>query len=427
MIEPQQVVRQVGWRLVPFLTFLYFVNFIDRVNVGFAALTMNKAIGLSPLAYGWGAGIFFLGYFLFEVPSNLALHRFGARRWIARIMVSWGIVSAAMALVAGPASFVALRFLLGIAEAGFFPGIILYLTYWFPGAARARIVGAFMTAVPLSSVIGNPLSAYLLGFDGIGGIEGWRWLFILEGVPALLLGIAVWFYLPDRPAEARFLSPEARDWLTATLTAEQAANTAARRFSLIDALTNPKVLLLAAIYFGLVMSLYGIVLWLPQLAGGFGLSTQQIGFGTAIPYLVAASGMYLFGRHSDARGERRFHLAFAAAVAGIALIATPYVGPSGITLLVLCAAAWGIYAALPVFWAIPAGFLAGSAAAGAIGLINSLGNLGGFAGPYLVGWLRQASGDFAAGLVILGLGCLAAAGTALLAGFQLDNGRGLGS
>ena len=423
MIEPQLVVRQVGWRLVPFLTLLYFVNFIDRVNVGFAALTMNQAIGLTPLAFGWGAGIFFLGYFLCEVPSNLALHRFGARRWIARIMVSWGIVSAAMALVAGPTSFVVLRFLLGVAEAGFFPGIILYLTYWFPEASRARIVGAFMTAVPLSSVIGNPLSAFLLGFDGIGGIEGWRWLFILEGVPAVLLGIAVWFYLPDRPAEARFLSVEARAWLTATLAAEQEANDAARRLDLLAALTSPKVLLLAAIYFGLVMSLYGIVLWLPQLAGGFGLSTQQIGFVTAIPYVVAASGMYLFGRHSDARGERRFHLAGAAAVAGVALIALPYVGSPGVSLLVLCAAAWGIYAALPVFWAIPAGFLAGNAAAGAIGLINSLGNLGGFVGPYLVGWLRQASGGFAAGLVALGIGCLLAAGAALLARFEPGPGR----
>src|SRR6185437_3093524 len=255
MIEPQQVVRQVGWRLVPFLTLLYFVNFIDRVNVGFAALTMNEAVGLSPIAFGWGAGIFFLGYFLFEVPSNLALHRFGARRWIARIMVSWGVVSAAMALVNGPTSFVALRFLLGVAEAGCFPGIILYLTYWFPESARARIVGAFMTAVPLSSVIGNPLSAFLLGFDGLAGLEGWRWLFILEGVPAVLLGIAVWFYLPDRPAEERFLSEEARNWLSATLAAESAARTARARFNLLATLTDAKVLLLAAIYFALVMSL----------------------------------------------------------------------------------------------------------------------------------------------------------------------------
>jgi D-galactonate transporter len=423
MIEPRQVVRQVGWRLVPFLTLLYFVNFIDRVNVGFAALTMNTAIGLTPLAFGWGAGIFFLGYFLFEVPSNLALHRFGARRWIARIMVSWGVVSAAMALVAGPTSFVALRFLLGIAEAGFFPGIILYLTYWFPQRARARIVGAFMTAVPLSSVLGNPLSAFLLGLDGFAGIEGWRWLFILEGAPAVLLGIAVCFYQPYRPSEARFLSQEARDWLIATLAAEQEARTARRPLDLVAALTSPRVLLLAAIYFGLVMALYGVVLWLPLLARGFGLGTQQIGFVTAIPYLVAASGMYLFGRHSDAHGERRFHLAFAAATAGIALIATPYVAPPIVTLLVLCAAAWGIYAALPVFWAIPAGFLGGTAAAGAIGLINSLGNLGGFVGPYLVGWLREASGDFASGLILLGLACLAAAGAALRAGIDPGDGR----
>jgi MFS transporter, ACS family, tartrate transporter len=218
--------------------------------------------------------------------------------------------------------------------------------------------------VPLSSVIGNPLSAFLMGFDGVGGIEGWRWLFILEGVPAVLLGIGVWFYLPDRPAEARFLSGEARDWLTATLAAEQEVNTARRRVDRAGALTSPKILLLAAIYFGLVMSLYGTVLWLPQLASGFGLGTQQIGFVTAIPYIVAASGMYLFGRHSDARGERRFHLALAATIAGVALIATPYVGPPAVALLVLCVAAWGIYAALPVFWALPTGFLSGAAAAG---------------------------------------------------------------
>ena len=423
MIEPHQVVRQVGWRLVPFLTLLYFVNFIDRVNVGFAALTMNEAIGLSPVVFGWGAGIFFLGYFLFEVPSNMALHRFGARRWIARIMVSWGIVSAAMALAAGPTSFVILRFLLGVAEAGFFPGIILYLTYWFPEASRARIVGAFMTAVPLSSVIGNPLSAFLLGFDGIGGIAGWRWLFILEGVPAILLGIAVWFYLPDRPAEVRFLGAEARAWLVATLAAEQKALQARHHNDLRQALTNPAVLLLASIYFGLVMSLYGVVVWLPQLASGFGLSMQQIGFVTAIPYLVAASGMYLYGRHSDALGERRFHLGAAAATAGIALIVTPYTGSPWLSLLALCAAAWGIYAALPVFWAIPARFLAGAAAAAAIGLINSLGNLGGFVGPYVVGWLRQASGNFGAGLMLLGLACLGAAGIALFARFERPGNR----
>ena len=408
MVQPERVLRKVGWRLVPFLMLLYFVNFLDRVNVGFAALAMNKAIGLSPAVYGWGAGIFFLGYFLFEVPSNLLLQRVGARLWIARIMVTWGVVSTAMAWVSGPASFITLRFLLGIAEAGFFPGIILYLTFWFPAAYRARIVAAFFMAVPLSSVFGNPVSAWVLGLDGWLGFEGWRWLFAIEGVPAIVLGFVVLGYLGDGPAKAAFLAPEEREWLCATIAAEDQARATARPLDLRAALLNGMVWMLAGVYFGLVMALYGIALWLPQLANGFGLSLQQIGFVTAVPYIVAALGMVVWGRRSDAKAERTWHVAIPGFIAAAGLIATPFAGSPVLSLLCLCVAAFGIYAAIPVFWTLPAGFLSGTAAAGAIGLINALGNLGGFVGPSMVGFVREETGSFAAGLVVLGLASLGA-------------------
>ena len=408
MVQPERVLRKVGWRLVPFLMLLYFVNFLDRVNVGFAALAMNKAIGLSPAVYGWGAGIFFLGYFLFEVPSNLLLQRVGARLWIARIMVTWGVVSTAMAWVSGPASFITLRFLLGIAEAGFFPGIILYLTFWFPAAYRARIVAAFFMAVPLSSVFGNPVSAWVLGLDGWLGFEGWRWLFAIEGVPAIVLGFVVLGYLGDGPAKAAFLAPEEREWLCATIAAEDQARATARPLDLRAALLNGMVWMLAGVYFGLVMALYGIALWLPQLANGFGLSLQQIGFVTAVPYIVAALGMVVWGRRSDAKAERTWHVAIPGFIAAAGLIATPFAGSPVLSLLCLCVAAFGIYAAIPVFWTLPAGFLSGTAAAGAIGLINALGNLGGFVGPSMVGFVHEETGSFAAGLVVLGLASLGA-------------------
>ncbi len=415
MVQPERVLRKVGWRLVPFLMLLYFVNFLDRVNVGFAALAMNKAIGLSPAVYGWGAGIFFLGYFLFEVPSNLLLQRVGARLWIARIMVTWGVVSTAMAWVSGPASFITLRFLLGIAEAGFFPGIILYLTFWFPAAYRARIVAAFFMAVPLSSVFGNPVSAWVLGLDGWLGFEGWRWLFAIEGVPAIVLGFVVLGYLGDGPAKAAFLAPEEREWLCATIAAEDQARATARPLDLRAALLNGMVWMLAGVYFGLVMALYGIALWLPQLANGFGLSLQQIGFVTAVPYIVAALGMVVWGRRSDAKAERTWHVAIPGFIAAAGLIATPFAGSPVLSLLCLCVAAFGIYAAIPVFWTLPAGFLSGTAAAGAIGLINALGNLGGFVGPSMVGFVREETGSFAAGLVVLGLASLGAGLLALAA------------
>src|SRR5580698_8194203 len=265
-------IRAISIRLIPFLVLAYFLAYLDRVNLGFAALTMNAELKFSPLVFGWGAGIFFIGYFLFEVPSNIALEKFGASRWIARIMVTWGIISGLMAMVTGPWSFYGLRFLLGVAEAGFFPGIILYLTYWYPAEYRARFLAAFAIAVPVSTVIGAPASGLLLGLDGAMGLKGWQWLFIIEGVPSVLLGIVSWFYLTDRPAKADWLTTEQKAWLASKLNAEVAAKQAAKHLTLGEALSSPKVIMLSLVYFGFVGSLYGMQFWLPQIVKAFGLT-----------------------------------------------------------------------------------------------------------------------------------------------------------
>src|SRR5581483_7275326 len=278
-------IRAISWRLIPFLVLAYFFSYLDRVNLGFAALTMNAELKFSPTVFAWGAGIFFIGYFIFEVPSNLALEKFGASRWIARIMVTWGIISALMALVNSAWSFYVLRFLLGVAEAGFFPGIILYLTYWYPAEYRARFLAAFALAVPVSTVIGAPISGLLLGLDGVFGLRGWQWLFIVEGVPSVLLGIVTWFYLTDRPEHATWLSPEQKTWLASRLHAETAAKQATHQMTLGEALSSPKVIVLSLIYFGFVGALYGMQFWLPQIVKAFGLTNAQTGFVTAIPYL----------------------------------------------------------------------------------------------------------------------------------------------
>ena len=287
-----KVASKIAWRLVPLLMLCYFVAFLDRVNVSFAALTMNADLGFDSMVFGLGAGIFFLGYFVFEVPSNLALARFGARTWIARIMVSWGLVSAAMALVWNDTSFYVGRFLLGAAEAGFFPGVVLYLTFWFTAEHRAKMVGLFMAAVPLSGVIGSPLSGWLLGLDGALGLRGWQWLYVLEGLPAVILSVAVWFCLTDRPAEARWLAPAQRQWLEATLAHERAHLESRRKYRLGEALLSGYVLLLSLIYLGLVTGLYGVTFWLPQIVRGLGgLSNLQVGFVVALPAFAGAHGL----------------------------------------------------------------------------------------------------------------------------------------
>src|ERR1700759_5662349 len=312
-------IRAISWRLIPFLVVAYFFSYLDRVNLGFAALTMNAELKFSPTVFAWGAGIFFIGYFIFEVPSNLALEKFGASRWIARIMVTWGIISALMALVSGPWSFYGLRFLLGVAEAGFFPGIILYLTYWYPAKYRARFLAAFAIAVPVSTVIGAPISGLLLGLDGAMGLKGWQWLFILEGIPSVLLGIGSWFYLTDRPVKADWLTAEQKAWLAAQLDSETAAKQAANHLTLGQALASPKVIALSLIYFGFVAALYGMQFWLPTIVKAFGFSNAQTGFVIAVPYLIGTIAMMLWARHSDATRERVMHVGAPLLLSGLAL------------------------------------------------------------------------------------------------------------
>lgn len=404
----QTTISKVTRRTVPFLMLCYFVAYLDRVNVGFAALEMNKELGLSSVAYGFGAGIFFFSYFVFEVPSNLALERFGARKWIARIMLSWGVLSGAMACIpwlgrvtglGSENAFYGVRILLGAAEAGFFPGIIFYLTLWFPAIYRARIVGYFMAAIPLSSVIGAPVSGLLLTLHGGLGLSGWQWLFIIEALPAVLLAFVVFFYLTDRPAEAGWLEPGEREWLATTLSAEEAARTEAHGLSVGQALLNPRVLALAVVYFGAVATNYGIAYWLPQIVKAFGLSNLQTGFVSALPYVVGTIGMVWYGRRSDRKMERKGHAAVALAIAAVGIGASALVDDPFLKMAALSVGAFGVFAVLPVFWTLPTAFLSGAAAAAGIAIINSIGNLAGFFGPFVMGWLREATGSFASGLL----------------------------
>ncbi len=396
----KRTIAKVTKRIVPFLMLCYFVAYLDRVNVGFAALTMNKALGISATAFGFGAGIFFFSYFLFEVPSNLALERFGARKWIARIMMSWGILSGMMALIGGETGFYVVRVLLGVAEAGFFPGIIFYLTLWFPGVYRARIVGWFMAAIPLSSVLGGPVSGWILGLDGASGLAGWQWLFILEAAPAIVLSVVVWLYLTDRPADANWLEPEERAWLDRRLAAEIKQKEDVHGLSVPQALFNPRILALALVYFGAVATNYGTGFWLPQIVKGFGLSNLQTGFVAAAPYVVGTIGMVWWGRRSDAKMERKGHAAIAFAIAAIGIAGSTMVDSPLLKMIALSFGAFGVFAVLPVFWTFPTAFLSGAAAAG-IAAINSLGNLAGFVGAFIMGWLKDVTGNFSAGLLAI--------------------------
>src|SRR4030081_2545085 len=394
-------IRAISWRLIPFLVLAYFLAYLDRVNLGFAALTMNAELKFSPTVFSWGAGIFFIGYFIFEVPSNLALEKFGASRWIARIMVTWGIISALMASVSGVWSFYGLRFLLGVAEAGFFPGIILYLTYWYPAEYRARLLAAFAIAVPVSTVIGAPISGLLLGLDGLMGLKGWQWLFIIEGIPSVLLGIVTWFYLTDRPAKADWLAGEQKAWLSSRLESEIAAKQGAQQLKMGQEPLSPKVITLSLIYFGFVGALYGMQFWLPQIVKAFGLTNAQTGFVTAIPFLFGAVAMILWARHSDATRERVMHVGAPLLLTAVALGVCGYMDNPYVTMVALIVAAIGIFGTFAVFWTLPTAWLSGTAAAGAIALINSIGNLAGFGGPYLIGWVKEATGSTSTGLLVL--------------------------
>jgi ACS family tartrate transporter-like MFS transporter len=420
-----RTIAKVSKRLVPFLIVCYFVAYLDRVNVSFAALTMNQDLGLSQTAFGFGAGIFFLAYFIFEVPSNLMLERFGARKWIARIMLSWGILSGAMAFI--PAigrttglgneySFYLVRVLLGVAEAGFFPGIIFYLTLWFPTEYRARIVGYFMAAIPLSTVIGAPISGVLLYLHGGLGLAGWQWLFIIEAVPAIILAGVVFFYLTDRPADAAWLTPDERSWLAERLEIEQLRRLAVQDYSVTQSLVNPRVLGLSLVYFGAVATNYGLSFFLPQIVKSFGLNTFLTTVVSALPYVVGTVGMVWWGRRSDRVAERRFHAAFPLFVAAAGIAVSTALDDPTLKMLSLCVAGFGIFACLPVFWTLPTAFLSGAACAAGVAVINSIGNLAGFAGPFAMGWIKDQTGSYAGGLLLLAALGFVATGIALVLG-----------
>lgn len=412
--EPRAYAK-VTRRLLPLLFLCYVLAYLDRVNIGVAKLQMVDALQFSETVYGLGAGVFFIGYFLFEVPSNLILHRVGARRWIARIMISWGLLSAATMLVTTPAMFYAMRFLLGLAEAGFFPGIIFYLTFWYPAERRARITALFMTAVPIAGVIGNPLSGWILErLAGVHGLAGWQWMFLVEGLPSVLLGVVVLFTLIDEIDRAAWLTEEEKRLLARNVAAD-AENAVAH--SLRDALGNARVWLLGLVYFGIVIGLYGIGFWLPTLVKATGVEgALTIGLLSAVPYAVASLVMILAGWSADRHRERRWHLAAPCALGAVGLAASAVYSAHTIpALLALTMACAGIMAALPLFWSCPTAFLRGAAAAGGIALINSLGNLAGFVSPYMVGFIKDLTHSTDAGLYALSL-CLATSAVLVVIG-----------
>jgi MFS transporter, ACS family, tartrate transporter len=396
------VILKVTRRLLPFLLLLYVVAYIDRVNIGFAALQMNDDLGLSASMYGFGAGIFFVGYALFEVPSNLILARVGARIWITRIMITWGVVSVAMMWVHSPASFYVLRFLLGVAEAGFFPGIIYYLCDWFPQQQRARAVSWFMAAIPLSIVVGGPLAGLLLGLDGRLGLAGWQWLFIVEGLPAVILGFVVFFYLDDKPEDARWLHPDEKAWLVREIRSEQQRARDLHRVGIGATFAHPVVWALGFINLVLQTGSYGLALWVPQILKGFGgLSDLEVGLVSAIPFAFAAVGMVLIGRSSDRTGERFGHLVATLVVAAAGFAASALVKSPLPALVLLTVTAVGDLGGRGPFWALPSRFLAGSASAAGIAFINVFGAVGGFVGPNLIGLMKDVTSDYTGGLLLL--------------------------
>jgi len=399
-----RVVRKLNRRILPFAMLLYFVSFLDRVNVGFAAFSMNKAIGLTPADFGLGGGLFFIGYILFQVPSNMILYRVGARSWIARVVIVWGLVSAGSAFVAGPYSFYAMRFLLGVAESGFFPGILLYLSLWFPGRHRAAAVAAFMAAAPLSTAIGSPISGALMELPRIAGLSDWQWLYILEAVPAIVLGFVVLKVLTDRPEEAAWLDAEERNWLAGRLRAE-AAPEKPQQGGAGDAwsvLRDPRVLALAVIYSGTSAGLYAAGLWSPMMIRQFGFSPLTVGWLNALPSVLAAVAMVVWARNSDRTMERTWHVAIPCAVACAGLVWAGYAQAALPVILALVLVNFGSNASKGPLWAVPGLFLTGAGAAAGIAWINSLGNLGGFFGPLLIGWIKSKSGSYAGGLDAVG-------------------------
>jgi MFS transporter, ACS family, tartrate transporter len=393
-------VRKAALRFVPLLTIAYLFNYLDRTSLGFAALTMNKQLGLSPSQFGLAAGIFFLGYSVCEIPSNLLLYRVGARRWFARIMITWGLVSAATAFVVGANSFYSLRLLLGIAEAGFFPGVTFFLAAWFPAQFRTRMLAWFLIGIPASSLIGGPVCGLLLQMDGIWGLAGWQWLFLLVSLPCIPLGLLCLRYLSDSPEQANWLTDVERKALQNVLSSEVRERP---HSSLLAALADPRVIILAVIQFGFTLASYGIGIWLPLMLKEYHLSTIAIGWTSAIPYLFASVGMIMWARHVDQNGGRVLNLAIACVLGGAGLLLTIMFGTVSVAVIGFTVALIGVTAARAIFWSIPTRFLTGVAAAGGLAFINSIGTVGGFAGPAMMGWLKEFSGSY-----VVGLGAMAA-------------------
>ncbi|WP_370182013.1 MFS transporter [Rhodococcus wratislaviensis] len=404
-----RVVRKVARRLIPFLGLAYFVNYLDRTNIGLAKLTMSEELGLTETMFGLASGLFFIGYLLFEVPSNLALHRFGARRWIARIMLTWGIIAAAMAFVPNAGSLYTLRMLLGIAEAGFFPGVLLYLTLWFPRAYRVRLMGLFLLALPVSSALGAPLSSAIIQYwDGLFGLSGWRVMFLLEGIPAVVLAVVTWFYLTDRPSQATWLDEDEKVWLTRELESEASESGSHISGSVRRALTDSRVWMLGLVYFGITYGLYSLSFFLPSIVVGFkktfdtDFSLFTTGLIVAVPFAVGAVAMVLWSRHSDRTGERIWHVAVPTLIGAVSIPVALYMQSPLTTMIAVTVNAVGVFCALPVFWYLPSTFLTGAGAAAGIAVVNSVGNMSGFGAPYVTGWLFDATGNSRAGLWVVG-------------------------
>jgi ACS family tartrate transporter-like MFS transporter len=410
------VVSRLMWRLMPFLFLLYIVAYLDRINVSFAVLQMRGQLGLSDRVYGRAAGMFFAGYFFFQLPSNLVLEKFGVRRWISGLMVTWGVISCLMIFIRGPVSFYGMRFLLGAAEAGFFPGMILYMKRWFPANARARAVAWFMTANPIAGIVGSPVSGALLGLSG-KGLSGWQWMFLMEGTPAILLGVIVYWALSDNPREARWLKGEERAWLLARLAVEQQAEAVLQKGTFWDVLISPRIWMLSLVYFGVSTTMYGVTLWLPSVIRSLsGLSYFLTGLVSSLPFLVTAIVMVLVGMRSDRTGERRWHTALPAFLGAAALVAAGY-GRS--TLVVVACIGLGLVCAESMvgpFWAMATSRMAGLSAAAGIAVINSLANLGGYYGPDIIGFFRKLNGGFRGGLVAIGATLAVSGGIALIVG-----------
>jgi ACS family tartrate transporter-like MFS transporter len=414
-MSDERVFAKCAWRLVPFMAVLYVVNFIDRVNVGFAALTMNRDLGFSPRVFGFGAGVFFVGYLMFQVPANVVIAKVGARRAVFCILLTWGAISGANAFVKDANTFYALRFFLGVAEAGFFPGMIFYLTLWFPQVYRARFTASFIAAIPVAFIIGGPISGLILEMDGVAGLRGWQWLFLIEALPAVASAFVVLLLFPDGPQGASWLSREEKKAISTRLDAEHSI----QNHDLWAALGDARVFALALVNCGIQFGLYGITLWLPLIVQGMGFANRATGFVVAVPYLASMAAVILWGRSSDARGERIWHVVCPMLLAGGGFLGASLAQDYLLSLVALTIAAMGIMAALGTFWTVPSLFLRGTAAAGGIALVNTIGSFGGFFGSTFIGLLREQTGGYAAPMAML------AGASVLAAVIMLALGRSL--